>query len=88
MRTAKSRNHGNSLGGGSGEKEGRETSPLLESIARPPENMRKMFLGVCVALVVLPSVFLFQWELDTVLHVSTGFLAGVLIMEFVTGLRK
>jgi hypothetical protein len=48
----------------------------------------KVCFTASVALVAIPSVFLFEWSTSTALHLSTGFLAGVLAMKAVQMCRE
>jgi hypothetical protein len=45
--------------------------------------MKKLWFATCAALVILPMVFLFEWEMNTLLYFSTGMLAGVVAAQII-----
>jgi hypothetical protein len=43
--------------------------------------MKKMLFVLSIAVLIATGAVFFDWEIDTALHVSTGFLAGILVMR-------
>jgi chromate transport protein ChrA len=43
--------------------------------------MKKIWYVTSIAVIAFASVYLFEWNGDTMLHILTGMIAGVLVMK-------